>query len=110
LAAATRCHDVVVLDVRGISSVTDYFIIATGTSDRQMRTVADQVEELGEPSNFKALSRNGYEGGSWILTDFVDVVLHVFSPTARSYYDLENLWGDAPRVAWEGRVQSGGKS
>ncbi len=99
-----------VLDVRGISPVTDYFILATGTSDRQMRSVADQIEELGGPLRFKALSRNGYEGSSWILTDFVDVVLHVFSPAARSYYDLDNLWGDAPRVAWEPADQSGGKS
>jgi ribosome-associated protein len=101
LAADTRCHNVAVLDVRGISPVTNYFVIATGTSARQMRAVAEQVEELGAPRRFTPLSRSGYEGDNWILTDFVDVVLHVFAPEARSYYDLDGLWGDAPRVPWQ---------
>src|SRR3989442_1021868 len=90
-AANTRCQDVVVLDVSGLSPVTDFFVIGTGTSPRQMRTVCDEAIELGEKMNMRAFSRDGYEGEIWILVDFVDVVLHVFSPTARSYYDLDNL-------------------
>src|SRR5437867_11392598 len=78
LAANTRCHNVVVLDLQGISPVCDFFILASGTSARQMRSVADELAELGEKQNFAALSRTGYEGESWILVDFVDVVLHVF--------------------------------
>src|SRR5438128_9130309 len=100
LAANTRASDVVVLDVSRLSPVTDFFVIATGTSARQMRTVCDEVAELGKPKNFKALSTSGYEGESWILVDFIDVVVHVFSDEARSYYDLAGLWGDAPRVEW----------
>jgi ribosome-associated protein len=63
-----------------------------------MRTVADQISELGQKLNFAALSQTGYEGETWILVDFVDVVLHVFSDEARAFYDLDNLWGDAKRV------------
>jgi ribosome-associated protein len=100
LAASTHCHSVVVLDVRGISPVTDFFILATGTSTRQMRSVADEIAELGQKHTYAPLSTNGYEGSSWILVDFVDVVLHIFSNDARTYYDLDNLWGDAQRVEW----------
>ena len=100
LAASTHCHNVVVLDVRGISPVTDFFILATGTSTRQMRSVADEIAELGQKHTYAPLSTNGYEGNSWILVDFVDVVLHIFSNDARTYYDLDNLWGDAQRVEW----------
>ncbi len=92
----------VVLDVTGLSPVTDYFVLATGTSARQMRTVADEVGELGERQDFKPFTQSGYEGESWILLDCVDVVVHVFSPDARQYYDLDGLWGDAKRVEWEG--------
>jgi ribosome-associated protein len=101
LAAATRCHDVVILDMAGVSPVTDFYIIATGTSPRQMRAVCDQVDELAEKTGFKSYHRSGYEGETWIAVDYVDVVLHIFNPTARSYYDLENLWGEAKRVNWD---------
>jgi ribosome-associated protein len=101
LANDLHCQNVVVLDVRGISPVTDFFVLATGTSGRQMKSIAEQIEELGEPRKFVAFGRNGHEGDSWVLTDFVDVVLHVFSSESRSYYDLDGLWGDAPRVEWK---------
>lgn len=90
-----------VLDVRGISPITDYFVIGTGSSGRQMRSIAEDVEEMGGPRKFAAFGRNGYEGDSWLLADFVDVILHLFSPTARGFYDLEGLWGDAPQVDWQ---------
>lgn len=85
----------------GISPVTDFYVIATGTSARQMRTVCDEIGELAAKTSFKSFHRSGYEGETWIAVDFIDVVLHVFSPTARSYYDLENLWGDARRIDWQ---------
>jgi ribosome-associated protein len=90
---------VVVLDVRGISPVTDFFVIGTGTSARQMSTVADAVEELGREQGNKPISRSVDE--HWILLDYVDVVLHVFSDEARHFYDLESLWGEAKRVEWK---------
>ena len=106
LADDLHCRNVAVLDVRGISPVTDFFVIATGSSGRQMRSIAQRIEELGEPHKFIAYGRNGHEGENWVLTDFVDVVLHVLSPESRSYYDLDGLWGDAPRVAWRDAVTS----
>lgn len=90
----------VILDVRRISPVTDFFVIATGSSPRQMRTVCDDIEELAEQRQFTAIARSGYEGETWMLTDFVDVIVHVFSEEARQFYDLENLWGDGQRVEW----------
>ena len=101
LASYTRCTEVVVLDVSRVSPVTDFYVIGTGSSGRQMRAVANQVEELGGGQKFKALGRHGYEGESWLLCDFVDVVLHLFSPTSRGYYDLDGLWGDAVVVDWQ---------
>src|SRR5688572_11399779 len=96
LAANTRCHNVVLLDVTGISPVTDFLVLATGTSPRQMQTVCDEVEELGASPqhNYKPFSRVGDDSASWTCIDFIDVVVHVFSPEARMYYDLDGLWGD----------------
>ncbi|MCE9660480.1 MAG: RsfS/YbeB/iojap family protein, partial [Burkholderiales bacterium] len=70
-------------------------------SARQMRSVCDDVEEMGAPLDYKPLARAGYDGESWILIDFVHVVVHVFSAEARSYYDLDNLWGDGEKVNWQ---------
>lgn len=105
MAADTRCTNVVVLDVRGISPITDYLVIATGTSARQMRSVTDDIEEMAEPMGYKPLTRAGYEGENWILVDFVTVVVHIFAPEARAYYDLDNLWGDGKKVDWQSPVK-----
>jgi ribosome-associated protein len=101
LAAATRCTDVVLLDVSSRSQVAHYFLIATGTSARQMTTVADQIAELGENMGFKPWRISGAESARWILIDCVDVVVHLFDPASRAFYDLEMLWGDCPRVELE---------
>lgn len=103
-AANTRCTNVVVLDLTGLSPVCDFFVIATGTSARQMRTVADEIVELAEQRNFAPLASTGYEGESWILVDCVDVVVHIFNAQTRGYYDLDNLWGDAKPVDWQAEV------
>jgi ribosome-associated protein len=100
LAANTRCNRVNVLDVRKISPVTDFFVIGTGTSARQMRTVAEDLAELAATHNYQLISRSGYEGDTWILLDFVDVIVHIFNESARDYYDLDNLWGDARPIDW----------
>ena len=93
------------LDVSGISPVCDFFVIATGTSARQMRTVTEEIAELGEQRDFAPLTTSGTEGESWMLLDCVDVVVHVFSPDARQFYDLDGLWGDAKRVEWNDGAQ-----
>jgi ribosome-associated protein len=101
LAAGRRCSDIVVLDLQGKSPATDYFVIATGTSDRQMRTVADEICESAKKSSLQRFGRAGYEQARWILLDFIDVVIHIFDKEYREYYDLELLWGDAERLKWE---------
>jgi ribosome-associated protein len=92
---------VVVLDMQGLSPITDFMVIGTGTSPRQMRTVVDQLEDLAQPKGHHKLSRSGDETSQWIVVDFVDVVCHVFDQDARQFYDLDNLWGDAKRLEWE---------
>ena len=101
LAAATHCGNVVVLDVSGVSPVTDFFVIATGSSPRQMHSVCDEIAEMGAPLNYKPFHKPGYGGDHWILVDFVDVVIHLFNAEARQFYDLDNLWGDGKKVEWK---------
>lgn len=98
VAAERNCTDIVVLDMKGVSQMTDYFVIATGTSDRQRRTVADEISEAGRELGFHKFGRAGYEQARWILLDFVDVVVHIFDDEYRKFYDLELLWGDAKKV------------
>ena len=98
MAAERHCSDIVVLDLRGKSPATDYFVIATGTSDRQMRSVADEISEEARKHGLQRFGRAGYEQGRWILLDFIDVVIHLFDSEYRDYYDLELLWGDAQRL------------
>jgi ribosome-associated protein len=98
VAMERRCQDIVVLDLRDVSPATDYFVIATGTSDRQMRTVCDEISETARNNGFERFGRAGYDQARWILLDFVDVVVHIFSHDYRDYYDLELLWGDAQRL------------
>lgn len=100
IAADHQSENVVVLDVRGISPVTDYFVIGSGTSERQMRAVFDAIRDYGNNINERPLGLAGYDSATWMLLDYVDVVIHIFSPKCREYYDLELLWGDAPRVDW----------
>jgi ribosome-associated protein len=101
LLADTRCNQVAVLDVSGISPVTDFLVIATGTSPRQMKTACDDVEEMAQQRDFRPLSHAGDGGANWTCVDFVDVVVHVFSQDARMFYDLDALWGDGQKVEWE---------
>ncbi|MFQ5463249.1 MAG: ribosome silencing factor [Phycisphaerae bacterium] len=95
-----KSEDTLILDLRGLSSVTDVVVICTGTSDRQMRAVADHVVDYGRKVGEKPYGFCGYETAAWIVVDFVDVVLHIFAKPFRDYYDLELLWGDAPRIDW----------
>ncbi len=101
VAAGRHCSDIVVLDLKGKSPATDYFVIATGTSDRQMRAVADEICEAAKEQGQQRFGRAGYEQARWILLDFVDVVIHIFDSEYRDYYDLELLWGDAKRLKWD---------
>jgi ribosome-associated protein len=99
-ADAKRAQDIVILDLRGQTLVTDYFVICTGTSRVQLRTIVDAITEaLASPG---PPLREGDEDSQWILLDYGDVVVHVFGPETRAFYRLERLWGDAPEVPWRG--------
>lgn len=93
-----KAEDVLVLDVRGLTSYADYFVIMTAESDRQAGAIADHVEETMKAQGATKVGVEGYESGRWILVDYGDVVAHVLSREARGFYDLEGLWADAPRV------------
>jgi ribosome-associated protein len=98
LARDRHCSDIVVLDLHGVSPAADFFVIATGTSDRQMRSLADEISQEGRKTGFGRFGRAGYDQAHWILLDYIDVVVHLFTEECRQYYDLEMLWSDAERV------------
>jgi ribosome-associated protein len=91
----------VILDLAGVSDVTDYFVIASGTSDTHVRAITEHVQEQMRAEGAAAHHAEGQTQGRWALLDFVDVVVHVFHPTLRSFYQLERLWSDARDVAVE---------
>jgi ribosome-associated protein len=102
LAADRKALDIVGLDVRGMVSYADYFLICTGRSDRQARAIHDAIH-LGMKSAHGLLPRRveGVTESRWILLDYLDVVVHIFTPETREYYRLEQLWGEAPALAVE---------
>ena len=95
-----KCEDILLFDVRGVSTICDFLLIGTGTSDRQMRAVSDHVEEMAAERGEKVYCVDGYRDGEWIVVDYVDVVIHLFESEKRAFYDLESMWGDCPRVEW----------
>jgi ribosome-associated protein len=101
-AASKQAQDIVVLDVSRLIVITDHFVICTATSSRQIRTVVEEIERaLKEQLGVKPARREGEGDAGWWLLDYIDVVVHVFGPEERAYYDLERLWRDAPRMDWE---------
>ena len=98
--ADSKCTDVLLLDLRGRSSVCDYVVIASGTSQRQMRSAAQEVEDLGKARGQHPYRTSADEGSTWIVVDFVEIVAHLFEPDQRLYYDLELLHADGRRVDW----------
>lgn len=93
-----KAENVKVLDLTNISGFTDYFVICSGMSDRQVQAVADSVKNTMRSQHHELLAAEGYSDGRWVLMDFGDVVVHIFLDALREYYDLENLWADAPKV------------
>lgn len=103
VAAERHCSDIIIMDLQGKSPATDFFVIATGTSDRQMRTVSDEINVEAKKHDIARFGRAGYNQARWILLDYVDVVIHIFDHQYRDYYDLELLWGDAQKITIESR-------
>ncbi|MFH1746253.1 MAG: ribosome silencing factor [Planctomycetota bacterium] len=101
LAAEYKTEDVEILDLRGLSSFTDFFVLGTGTSDRQMHAVLGILEEYAKTIDRAPFKVADSRSAHWILADYVDVIVHLFDEQHRDYYDLANLWGDAPRIEWQ---------
>lgn len=100
-AAGKKASDVLILEVRDLIVITDYFVIASGATDRQVRAIVEEVERTLTAAGLRPVRREGEREGRWVLLDFVDVVVHVFAQEERDYYELERLWKDAPQVPWE---------
>jgi ribosome-associated protein len=98
IALDTKANDVVLLDLRGITDMTDFFLIASGTSDTHARSIGDHILEEMKKEGTRAAHVEGLEKGRWVLLDYVDFVVHIFHPTLRNYYQLERLWADATEV------------
>lgn len=94
-----KAEDIVVLDVRDLSSVTDYFVIATGTSEPHLRAIVEEITgKLRDEHDIRPVRTDGSTQGAWIALDFFDVIVHIMRTDARERYDLEGLWGDAKRI------------
>lgn len=101
LAADRKGTDMLVLDLRGISNATDFFLLVSGTSDMHVRAIAEHIIEELKKEGARPSHVEGLRTGRWVLIDYIDFVVHVFHPAAREFYQLERLWGDAPTQALE---------
>jgi ribosome-associated protein len=102
IAAENRGKDIVVLDLRPVTQIFDYFVVVTGTSRRQLHSIAEEIDRVFEEElHDRRLGREGFQESRWILLDYGNVVVHLFDEETRQYYDLENLWGGGKRVPLE---------
>jgi ribosome-associated protein len=101
IAADNKARDVLVLDMRGVTALYDFFVLATGQSRRQIHTIAEEIDAALRAEGERRLAIEGYEGSKWVVQDYGDIVVHVFDSEARKYYELEDLWADAPHLDWQ---------
>jgi ribosome-associated protein len=100
-ARDNKAKDIKVLDLRKLHPLYDFFVIASGTSRRQIHSIAEEVDDVMKAENDKRLGIEGYEASKWIIQDYTDLLVHVFDPVTRDFYNLEDLWSDAPLIDWE---------
>jgi ribosome-associated protein len=106
-----KAENIVILDVRDLSSVTDYFVIASGTSEPHLRAIVEEITEgLRDDYGLRPLRKDGSMQGAWVVLDFFDVIVHVMRSDARERYDLEGLWGDAARLKLKTKTKAKKKS
>lgn len=101
LAEAAKARDILVLDMRGLTSLYDYLVIATGAGKRSLHAIAEEIDDYMKAQGDERLGIEGYEACKWIVQDYGDVVVHLFDSVSRAFYSLEDLWADAPRVDWQ---------
>jgi ribosome-associated protein len=105
VAADNKARDIVVLDMRGITPLYDFFVLTTGASRRQIHTLAEEIDAAMAAEGERRLGIEGYEAAKWVVQDYGDIVVHVFDPDTRSYYGLDDLWTDAKRLDWDQPIQ-----
>lgn len=93
-------EDILVLDLREISSITDFFVIVSGQSEPHLKAIRNEIEEQLGKNSVRARGIDGFPMSHWVVMDYLDVVVHIFSKERREFYSLERLWGDAPRINW----------
>ena len=107
-ASSKQAERITVIDVRELITITDYFVICSGSSDRQVKTLSDEIVKALKTRGVRPVRREGEVAARWVLLDFVDFVVHVFNREEREFYRLENLWRDAPIVHWEEATEAAG--
>ena len=93
-----KAENLKLLNLTNLSGFTDFFVICSGTSDKQVQAISDAIAQVMDVQGYDLVSVEGYNDGRWVLLDFGDVVVHIFLDALRDYYDIENLWKDAPRI------------
>ena len=101
IAEDNKARDIVILDLRGITPIFDFFVLMSGASRRQIHTLAEEIDAYLRSQDEKRLSIQGYQASRWVVQDYGDIVVHVFDQESRAYYALEDLWADAKRVDWK---------
>lgn len=109
IALSKKAKDTLVLELKGLSTITDYFIICSGESSTQIRTIAEAIAENFSKDRIFPIGKEGLNSVRWVLLDYGDIVVHIFNEESRAYYELEKLWLDAPRVLLDGWRHSEGK-
>ncbi|HKS15745.1 MAG TPA: ribosome silencing factor [Planctomycetota bacterium] len=110
IADGKKASEIVILDLRRLNAITDFFVLCSAQNDRQSRAIAEEVAYQMKRKGLRAFGIEGDRGAPWILEDFGDFVLHVFRESHRRFYDLESLWADAPLVGWEKKARRNGKT
>ncbi len=100
IADEKKAQDVIVLDISKLTFIAEYFVICTGINERQLQTIADEIKTKLKKLSIQNIGIEGYNEAKWILIDYGDVIVHLFGREMRSFYDLELLWGDAPKIPW----------
>jgi ribosome-associated protein len=101
VAEYNKATDILVLDMRGVTPLYDFFVLATGASRRQIHTIVEEIDAAMRADGDQRIGIEGYESSKWVVQDYGDIVVHVFDPAAREYYSLEELWADAPKLDWK---------
>lgn len=106
-AADNRGQEILILDLRDLTCIFDYFVIASGTSRRQLHAMSEEIDhKLEDDLGDERMGIEGYQGSSWILLDYGTLVVHLFDAETREYYSIEKLWAEAPRLDWESLIKS----